>query len=304
MQSGPLLILNGTVNVHDGQWHHVVGVYDGREGRLYVDGIVDASQAMSGSIATNTFPVWIGDNSQFPGYEWDGLIDDVRIYDVALSEQEIAAVETLNINKSPADDNERGLIAWWCLDGDASDSAGAHTGTVYGNPVWTTGQIQGALLLDGNGDYVDCGNSSSFNLTDAITVTAWIKVHVFDKYVQAVVNKGDSAWRLQRANLNNIGFHCTMQSGSLLSLNSSVNVHDGQWHHVAGVYDGREGRLYVDGIVDASQAMSGSIAANNFPVWIGANSEYQGKHWNGLIDDVRIYDVALSDQEITELVGE
>jgi hypothetical protein len=88
------------------------------------------------------------------------------------------------------------------------------------------------------------------------------------------------------------------------ALYGQKNVNDGQWHHVAGVYDGEKMYLYIDGAVDALQAASGAINANNEPVYIGENSEMTGRCWNGLIDDVRIYNYALGEGQIKALCSQ
>ncbi|MHC4605112.1 MAG: hypothetical protein ACYS6W_17490, partial [Planctomycetota bacterium] len=69
-----------------------------------------------------------------------------------------------------------GMVAHWKLDGDANDSAGDNDGTVYGNSVWTAGQVDGALYFDGAGDYVDCGNDSSVNVTNNFSISAWFNL--------------------------------------------------------------------------------------------------------------------------------
>ena len=69
----------------------------------------------------------------------------------------------------------------------------------------------------------------------------------------------------------------------------------------AGVYDGSELRLYIDGALDASARTQGSINVNTYPVYIGGNAEEPDRDWNGLIDDVRVYDYALSEVEVETL---
>ena len=86
--------LNGRTTVSSGQWHHVACVYDGSKMSIYVDGKLDVSKPRSGPIATNNFPVCIGENIELTGHCWNGLIDDVRVYNYALSENEIAALAT------------------------------------------------------------------------------------------------------------------------------------------------------------------------------------------------------------------
>jgi hypothetical protein len=80
------------VNVNDGQWHHVVGVYDGTRSCLYIDGSLDTSAQATGRISDDDEPVLIGDNSQYGNRFWDGLIDDVRVYGRALPESQVKAL--------------------------------------------------------------------------------------------------------------------------------------------------------------------------------------------------------------------
>jgi beta-galactosidase len=82
------------------------------------------------------------------------------------------------------------------------------------------------------------------------------------------------------------------------------NVNDGQWHHVAGVYDGSKMYLIIDGEVDSSQSASGRINTNSQPVYIGNNAEMNARFWNGLIDDVRVYNYALGIEEVAALSGQ
>ncbi|MHC4733487.1 MAG: hypothetical protein ACYTDW_03370, partial [Planctomycetota bacterium] len=65
-----------------------------------------------------------------------------------------------------ADSLRECIVSHWRLDGNAAETVGGNHGTVYGNPVWTIGQLDGALRFDGDGDYVDCGNDSSLNLSN------------------------------------------------------------------------------------------------------------------------------------------
>ncbi len=205
-----------------------------------------------------------------------------------------------------------GLIAWWKLDekqGDfAEDSSGNNRfGRLMGDPKWqpSGGKIGGALEFDGDGDYVDLGTNSAFDITGQITVTAWIKVNAFNYDYTAIITKGDSAWRLQRDQAaDHLEFACTglevpnMQWSNVLG---NVNVNDGQWHHAAGVYDGEMLYLYVDGKLDVSSEAAGTINTNDYAIYIGENAEQTGRFWNGLIDDVRVFNYALSQDEIKAL---
>jgi len=86
--------VKSNVAVFDNTWHHVAGVYDGAKAYIYVDGGADVNSIdCSGSIGTNDYAVWVGNNSQ-SAREWEGLLSDVRVYDYALSQSEINEIYT------------------------------------------------------------------------------------------------------------------------------------------------------------------------------------------------------------------
>jgi len=205
------------------------------------------------------------------------------------------------------------LVGFWKLDegsaSTAADSSGNNLhGTIAGNPTWVDGPAGEALKFDGNGDYVDLGNDSSLNITAQITMAAWIKVDAFDCEYQAIITKGDGSWRLQRnGTQDSIEFACTgaFVPGALVgSLFGTVNVNDGQWHHIAGTYDGSRICFYVDGRLDISSEAAGSIEVNDYNLVIGANAEKPGRNFKGSIDDVRIYSYALSAEDVTAISAE
>jgi len=224
------------------------------------------------------------------------------------------------LRSSPLHDSEsiQSFVACWKFDNPKGDRVvdsstnGLHGNLMNGASIINDSERGNVLKLDGLDDYVEFGNDSRFDITDKITVVAWIKVGRFDRSWNAIVTKGDSAWRLsQEYDEDSLAFHCTgIKSSSKKSWGSGwrqlgveghVNVNDGKWHHVAGVYDGSKISLYVDGVLDNSEDATGKIAVNDYPVLIGENSEERGRYWNGLIDDVRIYSYALSESEIKDL---
>ena len=203
------------------------------------------------------------------------------------------------------------MVAWWKLDETDSQTAIDSTGNgrdgrLVGDSAWCSGRIGGALSFDGEGDYIDCGNDPAFDITDEITVACWIKVSQFTTFCQAVVAKSDSSWRLQRWwTTPFMEFSChgiVTETNELGTVVGSVDVSDSQWHHVAGVYDGQKICLYIDGNLDNFEFASGKMALDDYPVLIGSHSYATGpggrRYWNGLIDDVRIYNYALNESEI------
>jgi regulation of enolase protein 1 (concanavalin A-like superfamily) len=201
------------------------------------------------------------------------------------------------------------LVGWWKFDESsgniAYDSSGYdNNGTIYGNPQWVPGKFEGALAFDGNGDYVNCGNSPELQIQDQITIAFWIKVEKFTRDWQTVIAKGNNSYRMGRPQWSN-AMHLGIQgttSSPYPWFDGKKAVADNQWHHVAGVYDGTQGIIYIDGVLDAAQAATGQINASDFNLYIGENEQATGRYWNGLIDDVRLYNRALSQTEIQQVI--
>jgi len=197
------------------------------------------------------------------------------------------------------------LVGWWKFDEStgaiASDSSGnGNNGALKGNPVWrpTGGVSGGAIELSGKGDYVEISNEANFDINDKITISAWVNITDIPQEWTGIVTKGDSAWRLSTSFAQNV-FHFGVSSQDYI--NGKTAVDSGQWHNVVCVYDGQNMSIYVDGKLDVSRPRTGPIGTNDFPVCIGENIELKGRCFHGLIDDVRIYNYALSQDEIIEL---
>ncbi len=209
-----------------------------------------------------------------------------------------------------------GLVGWWKLDEKdgrtAADSSGnGHEATVQGNPEWQPagGRVGGAIALGGDGDFLDVADTSAFDCTGGVTIAAWIKAKQLDKPWQAIITKGDNTYRIQRNNeTNTLEFACTglqIPNGNEYgSLFGSKAITTGEWHHVAGVYDGKKMYVYVDGALDSSQEAWGAINTNDARLQIGGNTQVGDRFWNGLIDEVRVYNCGLPEAQIQQLYRE
>jgi serine/threonine protein kinase len=201
------------------------------------------------------------------------------------------------------------IVAWWKFDeaknGNSIDSSGneLHSKLIGDAKIISDLERGNVLSLDGNSDYVDCGNNTAFDITEQITVTAWIKINAINKNWQAIITKGDSAWRLSSVQ-NEPRIHFAVTNGPPgCYVNGNALIPTNEWHHVCGTYDGTKIRLYTDGIEDSASPVvyTGGITTNNYPVYIGENAEGTSRCWNGLIDDVRIYNYALNETEVKNL---
>jgi len=197
------------------------------------------------------------------------------------------------------------MVGWWKLDeGTGSTvidwSGHGNLGTINGDPQGVAGYDGDALEFDGRGDYVNCGNSPSLTITGDITFMCWIKVAAFSKTWETILAKGDDSYRMSRGpgTGDSIHFGCNGPSGG--NLNATTIVTDDTWHHVALMYNGSTQIIYIDGAEDARQASTGSINVSSYDFCIGENLDATGRHLTGLVDDVRIYNRALSLEEIQQ----
>jgi len=209
-----------------------------------------------------------------------------------------------------------GLVGYWTFDdgtgSTAVDSSGnGNTGTLVNGPLWTTGEFNLALGFDGLTNYVNVPSTAALNAYP-LTVAVWVKTStttgvrgIVNKYAggsyngyQVFMNNGNlCAWYLRDAsNYVYNGSGCTLKV---------AGYNDNHWHHVAYVIDASGGKLYVDGVQKAHRSWSGIAGAptTTQPIHI---AHYPGAYGGaeylpGGVDDVRIYNRALSATEVSAL---
>jgi len=195
------------------------------------------------------------------------------------------------------------LVALYQFEDNANDSSGNNLhGKFVGQAKIVSDAVRGNVLsLDGQDSYVDCGTAPAFNITSRITIACWVKVNKFDKNWQTIIAKGGDSYRLSRAgSTNSSHFGCT--GLKIQWFDGNINVNDGKWHHIAGIYDGSMMCLYVDDVLDESRQTFGTIDTSSYPLYIGASAQQAGERcFNGLIDDVAIFDHALNAEQVSQL---
>lgn len=231
-------------------------------------------------------------------------MDDIRFYDRALSVEQIA-------DKGGWD----GLLAHWPLDSDATDSSGnSHDGTAMGGLTYTvTGKVGGAAVFDGTDDYVEIIGYNGITDDHSRTIAAWIKTSASGPMEIAYWGQAGNGVRWKFQLVDGIGAAGAVQLGvSGGYVIGSTNVRDGLWHYVAAVLkdDGSpnadEIKLYVDGnleTISASASMPVQTGGGvNMMIGgiLGTSVVY---NFDGQIDDVRLYGIALSQARIAELAN-
>ena len=206
----------------------------------------------------------------------------------------------------------KNMIAWWKFDQaegcEVADSSGnGLNGKMVESVriVWDVDRGH-VLSIGSEGGYVDCGDDSAFNISGPITIMAWIKVQAIHGEWQSIISKRDFAWRLNRTpNAETLIFSCDAQGTDQSFIEGRTNINDERWHHVVATYDRSTLALYVDSMLDNYRSVQGAINTRPSAVWIGRDAwdvlKESSRAWNGLIDDVRIYNRALSSDEIHDL---
>ena len=206
-----------------------------------------------------------------------------------------------------------GLVGHWTFDEGsgttASDASGNNnTGTVINGPVWEAGKINSGLTLDGVNDYVNIPHSNSLNISGTqITLSAWLKFQSTGTWQTLVTKVNEDGthnypyflYMLGVNNDNRARFFLAV-GGVFVDVKSSQALTNGNWYHLTGVYDGTSLRMYVNGVLDGTTNENRTIVSKTSSFRIGAGGTVN-EPTKGSVDDIRVYNRALTQSDITEL---
>lgn len=213
------------------------------------------------------------------------------------------------IQPPPVDPGTGNLVACYALDGDATDSSGnGLDGAIMGDPNFITDDSGTYLQLDGIDDYVDLGNDPNFfDMTEQITISAWVKSNdIGNGEDNPWLVKGDKTYGLKGFRRENVVEFFIYSNDDAYWHWAHADVGEnfnGEWHHAAGSFDGMQVKVYIDGALETVSDFQGSIATSTSNVNIGANADKAGRLYEGAIDEVQIYNRALSAPEVSFLAG-
>ncbi len=175
----------------------------------------------------------------------------------------------------------------------ADASGSGNTGTAA-NTTWATGKYGQALSFNGSSSRVTVPDSASLRLTGAMTLEAWVNPTTISSAWRDVIEKGNDNYYLM-ATSDNAG----RPAGGAINTTTygTANLATSTWSHLAFSYDGSSLRLYLNGTLVSTTAKSGNIATSTNALTIGSDPFY-GQYFNGLIDELRIYSLALTQAQI------
>jgi hypothetical protein len=202
------------------------------------------------------------------------------------------------------------LRAWWKLDEtsgtSADDTTGrAQDGTVSG-AAWGSGISGNALAFDGVDDGVLVGTAAAVTGSGDLSLAAWVKVDPGSPLGTVIQQREAGATGHQGEYMLNVNANGTVNffiygtSTYQFDLTTAATINDGQWHHLTALRSGTTGKIYIDG-VEAATGSGAVQALQSRAVSIGYDYRDNNKRFDGAIDDVRIYERALSAAEIDVL---
>ncbi len=196
-----------------------------------------------------------------------------------------------------------GLISYWSFNQDTvtdktvKDIFGTNNGTMDGNVEVVNGKIGDALKFSGG--HVDCGAAKDLiEIGDQLTLEMWIKPEKAGWAIIAGLSKsGSNTYVIAWSDQTRVDFNIWNGAVETWPFHSVAQPELNKWHHVAGVYDGSEAIIYINGELDSKKKFEGNLKHNGENFWMGARKS-DGLVFNGLIDELRIYNRGLSQNEV------
>ena len=214
-----------------------------------------------------------------------------------------SATVNVTVNNPPVDTT--GLVAAYGFEGgsptSAADSSGTgNAGTISGALVSSAGRFGSALSFDGINDWVTVPDTNSLDLTNAMTLEAWVRPSALSGW-RTVVMKEQAGGLVYGLYANSDGNRPSVHAfvTSEQDTRGTAQLALNTWTHVGATFDGTTLRLYVNGVLISSRALSGSLLTSTAALRIGGNGPW-GEWFSGLIDEVRVYRRVLTATEITQ----
>jgi len=278
-----------------GHWNHLAFAYNDSQDLMYMHfaGTERPSTVNQNLPTPSGIDVSIGGDSQGASNFFQGDIDDVAVYDVALDS---ATIRQLYDSHTHSD-----LVASYYFDGNADDSSGnGHDGVING-AGWTHdrhGNPNSALNFDGN-DYVLVSDHPDLRFSQALTITAWIKESTRRQYAKLMSRRSGSYFYFLGVD-NGHPYGGIGDGSNFRVTRKSIDMPTDQWHFLAFVFDSQANsmHIYYDGVLDETTVSTSLPLMTGVDLSIGADAEGTGNFFEGLIDTVAIYDQALTADEL------
>jgi hypothetical protein len=317
-----LATTDANVNITDGvtinQWHHLAFVYDGTATiTVYIDGYQRGSNTGSGATASDANNLLIGGNT---GDNFDGTIDDFKIYSSALTQEQVLidmnANSSINLSTGSRKEDDFSFtilepVGHWQFD----ENTGTGTFTTYDTSInsnnataqssmtsedWVPGVYGSALDFDGSDDQVSISNTSTIDfdtgLASGFSFSGWIYIHSDGGSNQGrFFQKGNTRCDTRSESGSNVTIACNLDLTGSDAFDTGSGVSMNEWHHFVYIYDNASNyKLYLDGELLLDATGTGDTATDTSTLYIGGGVNA----YDGLVDDFKIFDQPLTYDQI------
>jgi len=301
-------------------WYHVVVTRNNSGSTVYVNGSSVATDSNSmGSYGSSSYEkASIGSNPLYPAEYFDGTLDQIRVYNVALTATDVANLynnETTTTANTLSFPTGKTAIATYKLDGNGVDISGNYSGSeganiVYGydgsdtNVEYKFGKYGQAAVFNGSNSKIR--TTLDFQTLTNYTISLWIKVdsspasHTL--FAGTINSSAKNGIYLSINTTDTIRFFERNNSGTLTSIESIDTINIGNWNHIVAIRDGSTNFLYINNGTPVSASNNSITHAIDFT--IGRSGDYSTSHLDGNIDQVRLFASALTNTQVSELYNE
>ncbi len=326
----------GTTN----SWTHLMGTWDGTNLKLYVNGVLKATSTPGATPSTGTMSTDIGRDPTDTAHRnyFRGILDDVKIYNYTRTAAQVqadfnargnpqGAAGVLGASNNQTNALSNGLIGYYKMDEAAAATTDCSTGVFAdssgngnngkscpnsnGGPLGgDAGKFGNGVALNGSTQYIDTSAQYNFTATDSFSVSSWVKTSSTTSGLNSIVDKGvgfqSSYGLLGQGNGSNMVAYFGLHDATPVQIfaQGTTVISNGAWHHLVGVRDKAAGKIYiyVDGKLDGTTTDTTHLAFNRGNnVLIGTRGNSPAQYFNGSVDETRIYNRALSGNEVSQL---
>jgi hypothetical protein len=324
------------------QWHMITLIFNGNgllnsdKCKIFIDGALSNSNyydSISNAIANTTFPFWIGGIYPNPTeLPYDGLIDDIGIWNRALTQQEVANLYNASLpstsipifNCPGAFMNPglaNGLVGWWPFCGDAEDESGnGNNGTVNGATLTSDrfGNANSAYNFNGN-NYITVSDTDALDLINDFTLSTWFIAdsfppNPFGNPINMLICKrssnvtdivgalgGHGIWDVN--GVPEISTQCHPNAGPQNYPGSAGAINQHQWYQFVTTYDDANDsvKYYLNGSLVFSSNLSFDVLNTPYDMFFGGLASANSYMWFGRMDDIGIWNRALDSSEVVQL---
>jgi uncharacterized repeat protein (TIGR01451 family) len=281
-------------------WYYLSATFDGTTATLYIDGTAVGSATLPDGYTASTTPLVLGSASWANGGYFNGAINEFSYFNRVLTPAELGSL-TLSGSLGSILSTTVGLQDGYHAQNNAQDSGpGGNNGTISSGISYAPGVVGQAFSFNGQASYIDLGTGPDIVGTGAFAVAAWVKTTASNGVIlnQRDPNNFNGEYGLSVSG-GQVNWYTYGNYQYGFNFNSNASVNDGNWHLIIAVrLANGTGQIYIDGKLDNSQAAAPVPLGSGFHVYIGEDVRDGVNNFVGQIDEVQIYNTALTPAQI------